>query len=50
MQTSFYIPSVAHPTHCSYPPRSGNRVSPLIDSAPAFARIKEAIERVRNLQ
>lgn len=40
-----YIPSV---TSCSYPPREGNAVRPLVDALPAFRRICEAVEAARH--
>jgi phosphatidylserine/phosphatidylglycerophosphate/cardiolipin synthase-like enzyme len=40
-----YIPSV---TSCSYPPRDGNAVRPLVDAVPAFRRICEAVEAARH--
>jgi cardiolipin synthase len=40
-----YIPFV---TSCSYPPRDGNMVRPLLDAVPAFRRIGEAIEAARH--
>ncbi|MEK8128905.1 phosphatidylserine/phosphatidylglycerophosphate/cardiolipin synthase family protein [Paenibacillus filicis] len=40
-----YIPPVAD---ASYPPRSGNRLQPLVDSAPTFRRICEAIEAAQH--
>jgi cardiolipin synthase A/B len=39
------IPFVAS---CSYPARPGNAVRPLVDSAPAFRRIAEAVEAARH--
>jgi cardiolipin synthase len=39
------IPFVAS---CSYPARAGNAVRPLVDSAPAFRRIAEAVEAARH--
>jgi hypothetical protein len=36
-----YISSVAS---CSYPPRDGNAVRPLVDATPAFSRIGKAVE------
>lgn len=40
-----HIPSV---TSCSYPPREGNAVRPLVDALPAFRRICEAVEAARH--
>ncbi|WP_158938721.1 phosphatidylserine/phosphatidylglycerophosphate/cardiolipin synthase family protein [Burkholderia sp. S171] len=40
-----HIPFIAHG---SYPRRGGNRVSPLVDSAPAFRRIGEAVEQAQH--
>jgi len=40
-----YIPSV---TSCSYPPREGNAVRPLVDAVPAFRRICEAVKAARH--
>jgi cardiolipin synthase len=40
-----HIPSV---TSCSYPPRDGNMVRPMVDAVPAFRRIGEAIEAARH--
>ncbi|WP_181909457.1 phospholipase D-like domain-containing protein [Paenibacillus taihuensis] len=39
------IPSVPH---ASYPPRTGNRLRPLIDGEPAFRRVCEAIEQAKH--
>jgi phosphatidylserine/phosphatidylglycerophosphate/cardiolipin synthase-like enzyme len=44
-QSPPYIPFV---TSCSYPPRDGNMVRPLVDAVPAFRRIGEAIEAARH--
>src|SRR5579875_1356661 len=33
---------------CSYPPRAGNRVRPLVDGVPAFRRIGEAVAAARH--
>jgi phosphatidylserine/phosphatidylglycerophosphate/cardiolipin synthase-like enzyme len=35
-------------TSCSYPPRDGNVVRPLVDAMPAFRRICEAVEAARH--
>jgi len=43
--TPLYIPSV---TSCSYPPRDGNAVRPLVDAVPAFRRICEAVEAAQH--
>lgn len=40
-----HIPSVAS---CSYPPRPGNRVRPLVDGVPAYRRIAEAVTTARH--
>jgi phosphatidylserine/phosphatidylglycerophosphate/cardiolipin synthase-like enzyme len=40
-----YIPSAAS---CSYPPREGNAVRPLVDAVPAFRRICDAVETARH--
>ncbi|MBI4763178.1 MAG: hypothetical protein HY787_01050 [Deltaproteobacteria bacterium] len=40
-----HIPYVKN---CSYPLRFGNRIIPLIDGAPAFRRICEAVEQARH--
>jgi cardiolipin synthase len=45
MTGNIHIPSVAA---CSYPPRAGNAVRPLIDGLPAFRRITEAIKTAQH--
>jgi phosphatidylserine/phosphatidylglycerophosphate/cardiolipin synthase-like enzyme len=40
-----HIPFVAA---CSYPPRAGNAVRPLVDGVPAFRRIAEAVEAAQH--
>jgi cardiolipin synthase A/B len=45
MTGNIHIPSVAA---CSYPPRAGNAVRPLVDGVPAFRRIAEAIKTARH--
>jgi phosphatidylserine/phosphatidylglycerophosphate/cardiolipin synthase-like enzyme len=45
MTGNSHIPSVAE---CSYPPRAGNAVRPLVDGVPAFRRIAEAIRTARH--
>jgi cardiolipin synthase A/B len=45
MTGNSHIPSVAA---CSYPPRAGNAVRPLVDGVPAFRRIAEAIRTARH--
>ena len=45
MTGSSPVPFVAS---CSYPPRAGNAVRPLVDSAPAFRRIVGAVETARH--
>jgi cardiolipin synthase len=35
---------IPHAKNCSYPPRSGNSVRPLVDGRPAFERICQAVE------
>src|ERR1700754_1646353 len=44
-ETEQYVPSIAR---SSYPMRTGNRVLPLIDSAPAFRRICEAVAQAQH--
>ena len=45
MTGNSHIPSVAA---CSYPPRAGNAVRPLVDGLPAFRRIREAIKAAQH--
>ena len=45
MTGNIHVPSVAA---CSYPPRAGNAVRPLVDGVPAFRRIAEAIKTARH--
>lgn len=45
MPGKIQIPSV---TACSYPPRAGNAVRPLVDGVPAFRRIAEAVTAARH--
>ena len=45
MTGNIHIPSVAA---CSYPPRAGNAVRPLVDGLPAFRRISEAIRTAQH--
>ena len=45
MTANNQIPSVAA---CSYPPRAGNAVRPLVDGLPAFRRIREAIKAAQH--
>ncbi len=45
MTGNIHIPSVAA---CSYPPRAGNAVRPLVDGLPAFRRIREAIKATQH--
>jgi phosphatidylserine/phosphatidylglycerophosphate/cardiolipin synthase-like enzyme len=45
MTGNIHIPFVAV---CSYPPRAGNAVRPLVDGVPAFRRIAEAVTAARH--
>lgn len=45
MTGNIHIPSAAA---CSYPPRAGNAVRPLVDGLPAFRRISQAIKTARH--
>ena len=38
-----YIAHVDFPTQCSFPPRAGNSVIPLIDGVEAFSRVFDVI-------
>jgi cardiolipin synthase len=41
-------PHIPFVTSCSYPPRDGNAVRPLVDAGPAFRRIGEAVAAARH--
>lgn len=41
-------PYISPVTSCSYPPRDGNAVRPLVDALPAFRRIARAVETARH--